>query len=144
TTPQRWEEIKREKVVYRVLDQAQASAVPVFLGSIDLAKSYFVHGAGEICHMLIMAWGGEPIPEIERDKRTGEIVRSEKEILSLGVLHRDLRLANILWNAELGRALIIDFHYAALNYRPMKRRAESRGKHPCRGELHRRKRLCIV
>ncbi|KAI2959641.1 hypothetical protein CBS147352_10932 [Aspergillus niger] len=144
TTSRRWEEVKREEVVYRVLNQVQASAVPVFLGSIDLAKSYFVHGAGEICHMLIMAWGGDPIPEIERDKRIREIARSEKEILSLGVLHRDLRLANILWNAELGRALIIDFHYAELNYQPMKRRTESRGKHPYRGELHRRKRLCIV
>ncbi|GJP88742.1 SNF2 N-terminal domain family protein [Aspergillus niger] len=144
TTSRRWEEVKREEVVYHILNKAQASAVPVFLGAIDLVKFYFVHGAGEICHMLIMAWGGEPIPEIERDKRTREITRSVKEIRSLGVLHQDLRLANILWNAELGRALIIDFHYAELNHQPMKRRTESRGKRPYRGELHRRKRLCIV
>ncbi|GLA09993.1 hypothetical protein AnigIFM60653_001132 [Aspergillus niger] len=144
TTSRRWEEVKREEVVYRVLDQAQASAVPVFLGAIDLAKSYFVHGAGEICHMLIMAWGGEPIHKIERDTTiTREIARSEKEICSLGVLHQDLRSDNILWNAELGRALIIDFHCSKLNHRPMKRRVKSPGRHP-RGELHKRKRLCIV
>ncbi|KAL7649238.1 hypothetical protein ACMYSQ_012349 [Aspergillus niger] len=144
TTPRRWEEVKREEVVYRVLDQAQASAVPVFLGAIDLAKSYFVHGAGEICHMLIMAWGGEPIHKIERDTTiTREIARSEKEICSLGVLHQDLRSDNILWNAELGRALIIDFHCSKLNHRPMKRRVKSPGRHPCR-EVHKRKRLCIV
>ncbi|BCR98163.1 uncharacterized protein AKAW2_31480S [Aspergillus luchuensis] len=144
TTPRRWEEVKREEVVYRVLDQAQASAVPVFLGAIDLAKSYFVHGAGEICHMLIMAWGGEPIHKIERDTTiTREIARSEKEICSLGVSHQDLRSDNILWNAELGRALIIDFHCSKLNHRPMKRRVKPPGRHPCR-ELHKRKRLCIV
>ncbi|PYH67158.1 uncharacterized protein BO88DRAFT_466581 [Aspergillus vadensis CBS 113365] len=144
TTPRRWEEVKREEVVYRVLDQAQASAVPVFLGAIDLAKSYFVHGAGEICHMLIMAWGGEPIHKIERDTTiTREIARSEKEICSLGVSHQDLRSDNILWNAELGRALIIDFHCSKLNHRPMKRRVKSAGKHSYR-ELHKRKRLCIV
>ncbi|GKZ39089.1 hypothetical protein AbraIFM66950_011847 [Aspergillus brasiliensis] len=144
TTSRLWKEVSREIEVYRVLWQAQGSAVPVFLGAIDLAKFYFVHGAGEIRHMLIMAWGGEPIPEIEHNKRTCEIARSEKEIRSLGVLHQDLRLANILWNAELGRALIIDFHCSKLIYQPTKRRAESRGKHPCRGELHRRKRLCVA
>ncbi|GLA56090.1 hypothetical protein AnigIFM63604_004386 [Aspergillus niger] len=145
TTSRRWDEVKREEVVYRVLDQAQASAVPVFLGTIDLAKSYFVHAAGEICHMLIMAWGGKPIHKIERDKMiTREIARSEKEIRSLGVWHRDLRLANTLWNAELGRALIIDFHCSELSYLPLKRRAGSRGNHPRRGELDKRKRLRIV
>ncbi|EHA26120.1 hypothetical protein ASPNIDRAFT_120396, partial [Aspergillus niger ATCC 1015] len=123
TTSRRWEEVKCEEVIYHVLDQAQASAVPVFLGTINLAKSYFVHGAGEICHILIMAWGGEPIHKIERDTTiTHEIARSEKKICSLGVLHQDLRSDNILWNAELGRALIIDFHCSKLNHRPMKRR----------------------
>lgn len=30
------------------------SAVPVFLGSIDLDMLYFLHGAGDIRHMLLM------------------------------------------------------------------------------------------
>lgn len=38
------------------------------------------------------------------------------------VLHQDLRLANFLWNAELGRALIIDFHLSDLDRRLMKKR----------------------
>ncbi|TQB67815.1 hypothetical protein MPDQ_004699 [Monascus purpureus] len=141
TTSRRWDEVKREEDVYRVLDQAQGSAVPVFLGPIDLAKSYFVHGAGEICHMLIMAWGGEPIHKMKRDKTiTREIARPEKEICSLGVLHQDLRSDNILWNAELGRALIIDFHCSKLNYRPMKRRANLHGNHTCGTEAREQKR----
>lgn len=43
----------------------QGSVVPVFLGAIDLVKIYFLHGAGEIRHMLLMAWAGKPISETE-------------------------------------------------------------------------------
>jgi hypothetical protein len=49
--------VSREAEVYRLLRQAQGSAVPVFLGMVNLAKFYFVHGVGKIRHMLIMAWG---------------------------------------------------------------------------------------
>ncbi|KAA8652742.1 uncharacterized protein ATNIH1004_001647 [Aspergillus tanneri] len=114
TTSRLWNEVSRE---------AEGSALPVFLGAIDLAKIYFLHGAGEIRHMLIMAWGCESISEIKHDNGLmREILRSKKEIRSLGVRHRDLRLDNILWNAELGRALIIDFHLSELVHRPMKKR----------------------
>lgn len=45
------------------------------------------------------------------------VLKSIEEIHSFRVLHLDLRADNILWNAELGRALIIDFHYAKMNLR---------------------------
>jgi hypothetical protein len=51
TTSRPWNEVSREAreaEVYRILQKAQWSAVPVFLGMIDLAKIYFLHGAGEI------------------------------------------------------------------------------------------------
>lgn len=54
TTSELWKEVSRESQVYQVLRKAQGSAVPVFLGMIDLAKVYFLHGAGEIRHMLVM------------------------------------------------------------------------------------------
>ncbi|KAF7590252.1 hypothetical protein BBP40_003090 [Aspergillus hancockii] len=44
------------------------SAVPVFLGAIDLVKVYFLNGAGAIRHMLLMAWGGESISKIQHDE----------------------------------------------------------------------------
>ncbi|KAL4776876.1 hypothetical protein BDW60DRAFT_213467 [Aspergillus nidulans var. acristatus] len=77
--------------VYRLLRQTQGSAVPVFLGMVNLAKFYFVHGVGKIRHMLIMAWGCEPTHEMERDPM---------------VSHGDLRSEIILWNTELGRAMV--------------------------------------
>ncbi len=63
TTSSLWKEVSREAQVYQILRKAQASAVPVFLGTIDLAKIYFLHGAGEIRHMLVMGWGGRIAPQ---------------------------------------------------------------------------------
>ena len=95
---------------------------------IDLAKTCFLHGAGAIRHMLLMARGGESTCNIGHQKELKrEILRSVKEICSLGVLHEDLRPDNILWDAELRRALIIDFHWAKLDRRPKRKRMPSCG-----------------
>lgn len=141
TTSRLWKEVSREADIYRILWRVQGSAVPVFLGAIDLAKIYFLHGAGEIRHMLIMAWAGEPISKIKHvELLDRETSRSKNEIRSLGVLHRDLRLDNFLWNAELGRALIIDFHLSDLDRRLMKKRMRSPEKVSCAVEMRERKR----
>lgn len=61
--------------------------------------------------MLLMGWAGESIAKIEPTSwLRREIRRSRKEIHPLGVLHQDLQPDNIIWNDEVGRALIIDFH----------------------------------
>jgi hypothetical protein len=80
-------------ISYHVLQRAQASAVPVFLGAINLAKIYFLHGAGEIRHMLLMAWGSENLGKLrQQPKMQLGISRSILGIRRLGVIHRDLRL----------------------------------------------------
>ncbi|EXU94493.1 serine/threonine protein kinase domain protein [Metarhizium robertsii] len=129
TTTDWWTEVAREADAYRILRKAQASAVPVFLGTINLSKVYFLHGAGEIRHMLIMGWGGASPKEIEPgSKLRKEIKRSVAEIHGLGVIHQDLRRENILWNAELRRALIIDFHHSKfVLQRPAKRSQRANG-----------------
>lgn len=68
TTSRLWKEVSREAEIYRVLQRAQGSSVPVFLGAIDLAKIYFLHGAGEIHHILLMGWGGESVDNIHCEK----------------------------------------------------------------------------
>ncbi|QPH03960.1 hypothetical protein C2857_000505 [Epichloe festucae Fl1] len=111
TTTDWWPEVAREADAYRILQKAQASAVPIFLGTIDLSKMYFLHGAGEIRHMLVMGWGGESPEDIRAGSELwGELKRSVREIRRLGVIHGDLRRENILWNTEVRRILIIDFH----------------------------------
>ncbi|KAF7590999.1 hypothetical protein BBP40_002141 [Aspergillus hancockii] len=67
------------------------------------------------------------------------VVNPLKKIRSLGVLHQDLRPENMLWNAELGRILIIDFH-SELDSRPTKKRMRLREQFRCGAEKYRRKR----
>lgn len=107
TTSKLWKEVSREAEVYQVLRKVQGLAVPVFLGAIDLNMIYFRHGAGEIRHMLLMAWGGT---EMGPGEKLNEISKSMALIRELGVVHGDLRFQNMLWNDELGRVMIIDFH----------------------------------
>ena len=109
TTSQLWKKVSREATVYQHLQKAQASAVPVFLGSIDLTRTYF-HEAGRIKHMLLMAWGGETVSHAQVPGIDSEIQQSMREISNLGIIHNDRREQNLLWNTELGRVLIIDFH----------------------------------
>ncbi|KAL7649127.1 hypothetical protein ACMYSQ_012472 [Aspergillus niger] len=119
TTSGLWEEVSREAQVYQILRKVQGYAVPVFLGTIDLAKIYFLHGAGQIRHMLVMGWGGESTATMELTPHLRrEIHRSNKEVKALGIIHEDLRRDNVLWCEEIGRALIIDFHRSTLRRRP--------------------------
>ncbi|CAG8107674.1 unnamed protein product [Penicillium nalgiovense] len=144
TTSGLWKEVSREVQVYRVLRKAQGSAVPVFLGTIDLAKIFFLHGAGQIRHLLVMGWGGECTAAMELTPRLRrEIHKSNREIEALGIIHEDLRRENVLWSEELGRALIIDFHRSTLRCRPAKQRRGAAKRRLCRVEAGDAKRLRV-
>lgn len=55
--------------------------------TIDLAKIYLLHGAGEICHLLVMGWGGECTATMELTQwLRREIHKSNKEIRALGII----------------------------------------------------------
>ena len=126
TTSRLWKEVSREAEIYHILQRVQGSAAPVFLGRIDLAQVYFLHGAGEIRHMLLMGWGGDSVGCIKHDENIQRAIsRSEKQIRSLGVFHQDLRPENILWNPDLKQALIINFHRCTLDHRPIHQRPRS-------------------
>lgn len=143
TNSRLWGEVSREAEVYQVLQRAQGLAVPVFLGAINLAQIYFFHGAGKIRHMLLMGWGGISMNHMTLGKTIQRAIsRSVKEIRSLGISHQDLRLENILWNTELKRALIIDFHRCTLDHRPLHKRPGSLKR--LRPEERESKELCGV
>jgi len=144
TTSGLWKEVSREAQVYQILRKAQGSAVPVFLGTIDLTKIYFLHGAGQIRHMLVMGWGGESTGTMELTSHLRrEIHRSNKEVKALGIIHDDLRPDNVLWCEELGRALIIDFHRSTLRCRPAKQRLGPAKRRLCQVDAGNAKRLKI-
>ncbi|GLB14390.1 hypothetical protein AtubIFM61612_001816 [Aspergillus tubingensis] len=121
------EKVSHEADIYRILHQAQGSAVPVVLGTVNLRMAHFSHGA-EIDHMLLMAWGGERIENCEDKSFKSEVKRSEKEIRSLGVIHHNIQPRNTLWNPELRRALIIDFDRSQLDSLPIEKRQFLMGK----------------
>ncbi|KAL1991397.1 hypothetical protein VTN49DRAFT_5389 [Thermomyces lanuginosus] len=121
TTSYRWKNVSQEVEVYRILQKIQGLAVPVFLGATGMAQTYHLHGVGGIQYILLMGWEGEKIrsvgagPDLSR-----EIMRSKEQIKLCGVVHLDLRFENMLWNRELGRVLIIDFHLCKIIPRPRK------------------------
>ena len=67
-----------------------------------------------------------------------------EEVRSLGVIHQDLRPDNILWNEELKRALIIDFHRSELDRQLIGNKMKSRKRPLCKTEEREPKRLCVV
>ncbi|KAL4958636.1 uncharacterized protein BDV14DRAFT_186328, partial [Aspergillus stella-maris] len=60
-----------------------------------------------------------------------EIHILNKEIKALGILHGDLRSDNILWNKELKRALIIDFHGSTLGSQLVSWWQQTAKRQPC-------------
>ncbi|OJJ88582.1 uncharacterized protein ASPGLDRAFT_97200, partial [Aspergillus glaucus CBS 516.65] len=59
TTATLWLEIRREADVYQVLRACQGSAVPVFLGTLDLHKTFLMHPSTCIRHMLLLSYAGD-------------------------------------------------------------------------------------
>lgn len=112
TTCYLWPQLKREADIYRMLQPVQGSAIPVFIGKLDMRHMIFLWGAGKIRHMLLMGWGGEESDEVEVERRIMKrsLFKPNKDIKALGIIHRDLEWRNVLWSAELNRAVIIDFH----------------------------------
>jgi hypothetical protein len=95
------------------LEKVQGLATPVCPGNIDLKNTYYLDVGVRIIHMLLSSWGGIT-PEdsrllIPQDDLTSKIQQSADKIRGLGVEHGDPRPRNMLWNAEIGRVMLIDF-----------------------------------
>jgi serine/threonine protein kinase len=115
-------DLEHEAAVYERLKPIQGVHVPVFLGAIDLRsmnKTYYYDHRVYVVHMTFLSWGG---CSIDRAQRIGDMDRSLKDeaIRSLramhreGVIHKDVRLANMLFNLETSGVMVIDFERALL------------------------------
>ncbi|KAI3570519.1 hypothetical protein IWW34DRAFT_710856 [Fusarium oxysporum f. sp. albedinis] len=115
-------DLLHEAAVYERLKPIQGVHVPVFLGAIDLRsmnKTYYYDHRVYVVHMTFLSWGG---CSIDRAQRIGDMDRSleDEAIRSLramhreGVVHKDVRLANMLFNPETSGVMVIDFERALL------------------------------
>ncbi|EXM12953.1 hypothetical protein FOTG_18574 [Fusarium oxysporum f. sp. vasinfectum 25433] len=115
-------DLEHEAAVYERLKPIQGVHVPVFLGAIDLRsmdKTYYYDHRVYVVHMTFLSWGG---CSIDKAQKTGDMDRSleDEAIRSLramhreGVVHKDVRLANMLFNPETNRVMVIDFERALL------------------------------
>ncbi|KNB13920.1 hypothetical protein FOXG_12536 [Fusarium oxysporum f. sp. lycopersici 4287] len=115
-------DLEHEAAVYERLKPIQGVHVPVFLGAIDLGsmnKTYYYDHRVYVVHMTFLSWGG---CSIDRAQNMGdmnksledEAIRSLRAMHREGVIHKDVRLANMLFNPETNGVMVIDFERALL------------------------------
>lgn len=72
---------------------------------------------------MCLSWSGDELDSTERTQAERmplllEVRRSVRSLHAYGVVHRDVREANVLWCPETGRAMMIDFERARLMKTP--------------------------
>ena len=117
-------DLRHEAATYERLRPIQGIHVPVHLGNLDLDRPYFYDGIARLVHMMFLSFGGRVIFGLmnadNQPYLAQRVQRSIQAIHELGVLHRDPFPRNILWNAEIDQAMIIDFERAkVLEGRPV-------------------------
>ncbi|MCJ1413000.1 hypothetical protein MMC19_007101 [Ptychographa xylographoides] len=109
-------DLQHEAAIYKHLEAHQGTLVPVCLGAIDLSYPYYYDIGVRIVHMMLLGWGGDCLIGIDENKApwADRIQRSIEAIHKEGVLHGDLRTANMLWNEGARSVVLIDFERAVL------------------------------
>ncbi|PGH05471.1 hypothetical protein AJ79_06778 [Helicocarpus griseus UAMH5409] len=106
-----------EASVYAHLSKLQGVTVPVHLGNIKLAQTFPLVSTATVTSMMLMSWAGNslhsedhgPDVDIEAQKQ-----QSIKELVAAGLVHYDLRRANMIWNQERQRVMVIDFDQSSI------------------------------
>jgi len=115
-------DLEHEAAVYERLKPVQGISIPVFLGSIDLRsidRTYYYEHRVYIIHMTFLSWGGHSLNEIKiansrKKQLETRAFRALQAIHQRGVVHKDIRSANILLNPKPQDVMLIDFERALL------------------------------
>lgn len=120
--------LRKEARIYDRLEEVQGKAVPVYLGSVDLPRIFWLTTTVAIEHVLLLSYGGEEAWRcgLEQKRFDYEMKRTVKEVQRWGVHQGDLRQPNLLWNEELGRIILIDFEYGKMGDKPEETRLSRR------------------
>ncbi|KAF4448119.1 Reticulocyte-binding protein 2 like protein a [Fusarium austroafricanum] len=122
-------DLQHEAAVYERCEPCQGKNVPVFLGQVDLRsmnKTYYYAHRVYVVYMAFMSWGGQCIDRVQLDK-DGIMQLEAKTRASLtalhrrGVIHEDIRAANILYDPQSNNVMLIDFERAMLLEKPRHR-----------------------
>ncbi|XWW94443.1 hypothetical protein V2A60_002386 [Cordyceps javanica] len=119
-------DLQHETAVYERLRPLQGVSVPVFLGSIDLRpmnKIYYYDHRVYVVYMWFMSWGGYKLDHFDLAHHVGKklaakTLQSLHAIHQAGVVHKDVRRSNMLYNPETNRIMIIDFERSLLVQAP--------------------------
>jgi hypothetical protein len=115
-------DLEHEVATYKRLRPIQGVNVPVFLGAIDLRsmnKIYYYDHRVYIVYLIFLSWGGyhmDSAGAVNSKKKLllNNAVRSLRAIHQQGVIHKDVRLENMLFNPEVNGIMMIDFERASL------------------------------
>lgn len=121
------ERLEHECRVYARLATLEGWVVPVHLGLVHMDRGYVLPGGRRVVHMMLMSWGGEAAADagMETAELEARRRRSLEAVWAAGVDHGDLRDANLLWNMERGRVMVIDFDQAVLRPAPKQRQVSA-------------------
>ncbi|UNI16689.1 hypothetical protein JDV02_003103 [Purpureocillium takamizusanense] len=120
-------DLEHEASVYKRLERVQGINVPVFLGSVDLRplkRTYYYDHRVYIVHMTCLSMGGDTVDEAVGASGSPKTTLEANALASLraihreGVVHRDVRSANMLVNRETNSVMMIDFERAKLVEQP--------------------------
>lgn len=119
-------DLQHEAAVYERLKAVQCVNVPVFLGTVDLQsvnKIYYYNHGVYIVHLTFLSWGGYKLDDLDNIKVTDKRLRdgalpSLQSMHRQGVVHRDMRVANMLFNPETNDIMIIDLERSSLRQPP--------------------------
>jgi len=106
--------VQHEGHIYNRLQSLQGKMIPVHLRNIDLdVERPWCDLHVRLIHMLLMSWGGERADKVDgvRDVELA-VERCKDRMERLGVRHDDLIPANILWDEQSQKILVIDFEAA--------------------------------
>ncbi|KAL9012895.1 MAG: hypothetical protein Q9173_002372 [Seirophora scorigena] len=113
------EDLRHEQRMYDRLSSMQGKYIPVHLGNIDLARPWYDCGGVRVIHMLLLAYGGiriDQVNELDKGRDLGAHLSSfQNKLASYGVRHGDLVNRNILWDTETQRIMIIDFERSTID-----------------------------
>ncbi|KND87193.1 hypothetical protein TOPH_08162 [Tolypocladium ophioglossoides CBS 100239] len=123
--------LRYEAVVYKRLEPIQGIAVPVFLGAIDLRpldRTYYYDIRVDIVHLSFLSWGGVDLREAQDLTYPGGsleemALKSMEKVHRQGVVHKDARRENLLFNPQTQGVMVIDFERSLLPSPPRRQLA---------------------